>query len=592
MGNGCGKCKNINVDEQLVIDSCTERTLINGPILCQCYSIFSSGTKVKQLELKLNEYALVTNEFEPEKNRFEYGPNIIRLLSPWENFGPVKECPILDQDDYIVVTQANGEKYTFRGPGVFKPEYGQKWSNSANAIIVPINHYIVIKDNNDTEHPIKHIQGPAKFIPEPYQTFVKNGNTELYKCIEITELKAIYLQKADGNIILFDKPMYYMLNVGESVASTVEKSIMISSDFCIIKGPDGKTFILDGTNEKNRSFYLKPFYSFISFNFGTQTKTILSTLPTFISHKFSIRTNDNVLLDLDLRISYQIFNVNIFGSNPIDFYQHIINWCQNELLDLFAKLTLRDFMKSYSSVAMESITNGTNYFEKFGIAIIDIQILNYICQDSNTQNLLLKDIQTNVIKQNELKAKETDILIKEKENIISLKLKDMEIESTKKDIEIDLKKKDMNVQISEKDNEIAIKKKELEVSLRLKELELQIDEENMRLKLLDVQRINAVKEGEFEGKAQGASVNEFIKTIENIDVNEKINMWNKLRDLDKATLIYSKVNSINMYPPNSDLKIFQFDNDNENNNVPCKKNSFDNTTIIPRILQYDCANPN
>lgn len=411
MGLGFGKIRPVEQNEQLVINTCTNRVLINGPVLCQSYCLFYSGTISKRVKLKLNEYVIIINEIEPDKNRFVYGPCVIGLSSPWEYFGKKKNCTILDQDDYIVVTSSDREKRTLKGPGVFKPVYGETWTNSSNAIVVPVNHYIIIKDNNDTSHPIKHIRGPTKFIPEPYQTFVKNGTSELYKCVEITELNAIHLQKSDGNIILIDKPMFYMLDVGETIVKNVVKNVMISSDFCIVKGPDGKTFILNGVDETNRSFFLKPFYEFVTFNIGNETKSILSTLPTFISHKFTIRTNDNVLLDLDIRISYQIYNVNIFGLNPINFYQHLINWCQNELLDLFAKLTLRDFMKSYSSVALESIKNGTEYFTNFGIQILDIQIINYCCQDKNTQELLNKDIQTNVIKQNELKAKETDILI-------------------------------------------------------------------------------------------------------------------------------------------------------------------------------------
>jgi hypothetical protein len=584
MGNGIGKLRNVNIDEQLVIEDCTGRTLVDGPVMFQSYSLFSVGRKVKQIELKLNEYVLITNEIEPIKNRYIFGPDIARLSTPWEYFGNKQKCIILDQDDYIVISSPNGEKRTIKGPGVYKPVYGETWTNTSNAIIVPPNHYIVIKDNNDKTNPIKHIRGPTKFIPEPYQTFVKNGTTELYQCLEITELKGIHLQKADGNIILMDKPMFYMLDVGEKIIKTIDKTVMIASDFCIIKGPDGKTFILDGKDELNRSFFLRPFYEFIGFNIGSEVKYILSILPTFISHKFTIRTNDNVLLDIDLRISYQIFDVKIFGSNPLNFYQHLINWCQNELLDLFAKLTLRDFMKSYSSVALQSITNGTEYFKNFGIQILDIQIINYLCQDKNTQELLNKDIQTHVNKQNELKAKEADILIKEKENIIGQKQKDMEVEMTKKDIEVELKKKEMNVKIAEKDNEIEMKKKELEIGIRMKEIDLQIEEETKRTKLLDIKRHNAVKEGEFEGKAQGSSVNEFLKTIENIKPEEKLEIWNKLRDLEKASMLYSKVGQFNIYPPNADFKVFQLENTQLVNET---KDSIVRNIAMPDILMYN-----
>jgi regulator of protease activity HflC (stomatin/prohibitin superfamily) len=101
----------------------------------------------------------------------------------------------------------------------------------------------------------------------------------------------------------------------------------------------------------------------------------LSKLPTFISHQFIIRTSDNVLLELDLRVSYQILDPAVFGMNPIPFQSHIINWAQNELLDMFAKVDLRQFMKAYSTMAIQTIQSGTEYFSNFGISVLDIQVL-------------------------------------------------------------------------------------------------------------------------------------------------------------------------------------------------------------------------
>lgn len=591
MGCGFGKCATIAVNEQLIITNFTDRKLINGPKFIQPYDILASGTVVQQRELKLNEYVLVTNTLEPSETRCEYGPDIIRLNSPWEYFGNIEKCPILDQDDYMTVTNPNGEKFTFRGPAVFKPRYGQIFGSISNAVIVPINHYIVIKDNNDTNNPIKHIRGPTKFIPEPYQTFVSenpntNSNTILYKCIEITELKAIHLKKADGNVVLLDTPMYYMPNVGESIVCTVDKIVMLTSDFCIVKGPNGACYILDGQNGENRSFFLKPFHSLLGFKIGNEEKTVLSVLPSFIPHKFTIRTNDNVLMVIDLRISYQICSVKTFGSGPIPFYEHIINWCQNELLDVFAKLSLRDFMRSYSTVALDSIHRGSDYFIKFGIGILDIQIIGYTCQDKRTQELLDTDIQTNVKNQNDLKIQEADIVIKQKQNLITQQHKDLEITLAHKDIEVELKKQEMSVLIAEKQNEIDMKKKELDVNLRLVELRLQIDEENKKTELLDIKRCNAVKEGEYEGRAQGSSVNEFLKSIENVDMETKIELWNRLRDLEKTAMLYTKVDKINMYPPNADAKFFQFDSVSVSD-MDKTKDSIVRTVALPDILNYN-----
>ena len=61
-----------------------------------------------------------------------------------------------------------------------------------------------------------------------------------------------------------------------------------------------------------------------------------------------------VVLELDVRVSYQIQDVDVFAANPIDFYPYIRNFIQNELLDAFARCTLREYMSSFSSIAQGS----------------------------------------------------------------------------------------------------------------------------------------------------------------------------------------------------------------------------------------------
>lgn len=585
MGNGIGKCTNIIETEQLVIHNCTGRVLYSKPAICYCYSCFSIGKIVPQVDLKNNQYIIVTDEMNPECNRIIVGPCVVHLTNPWEIIHPIQNCPVLDQDDYIIVTSIDGMKKTIRGPGIYNPTYGDSWTKASNAVTIPVNHYIVVNDNNDSTNPVKHIKGPFKFIPEPYQTLYKDSQQNcIFKCFEINSSSAIHLQKADGSIILIDEPMYYMPLVGENLIKRVDKTILLNTEFCIVKENNGQIIIIDGEILQSRSFFLKPFDTFVEFDMSNQTKSIkLSKLPQFIPHKFIIRTSDNVLLELDLRISYQIVNTMIFGANPINFYQHIINWTQNELLDVFSKVNLRDFMKCYTTAAIDSIPKGILFFNTFGINIIDIQIINYICQDEETQKLLAKDIQTNVIKQNELKAKEADVAIKEKENDIMIRNKEMEVVIETKNNEVELKKKQLSVILAEEDNKIALKKKALEVQVRLKELELQTEEERKRKELVELRRDNAVMEGGAEGKSQGMSIALFIESLGNIPLDDKLKTWYALRELEKAHMLYSKVDNINMYPPNADIKLWQVGTSDD---IKIVKDSINRTLPLPEILGY------
>jgi hypothetical protein len=105
---------------------------------------------------------------------------------------------------------------------------------------------------------------------------------------------------------------------------------------------------------------------------------ILSTLPQYLSHSFMIRTSDNVAMDIDLLISYQIHDHALFCANPIQFSNYMKYYVQDEFLDRFAKVDLREYMTSFTTQAIESIAVVNEYFENFGITIIDIQIIKYV----------------------------------------------------------------------------------------------------------------------------------------------------------------------------------------------------------------------
>ncbi len=211
------------------------------------------------------------------------------------------------------------------------------------------------------------------------------------------------------------------------------------------------------------------------------------------------------------------------------------------MLDNFSKSTLRQFMTSFATIAANSVNTVSDYFMKFGIRVLDIQVINYKCVLASTQELLETDIHTNVTKQNELRARQNDVLIQEENNKVLNKQKDLE------------------VQMAAKDMEVQLKKKQLENDIRLKEMEISIAEEHKRKELLEVRRGNDLVEAEFEGRAKGQMFHEFLKGVsESLTADEKIAIWSREIELEQAKLLYTKVNSINMYPPNTDLKMYNF----------------------------------
>jgi hypothetical protein len=489
---------------------------------------------------------LVTNMLQPNLTEYLYGPCMVHLEDPWQEFGGIEQMRILDQDDYIVIRASDGTKRRMDGAAVYKKAYGETIVDGGQSVQCLQNHYMIIYDQNDTHMPVKHVRGPCKYYPKPFQTVVTNTENGLqyFPCIEVTTNRAVHLMKANGLVVLLNVPQFYMLEVGEKVLETPERTVLLMTQFCILKSPDGKIFVMSGRDPESRSFHIQPYCRFVTWMCDGERKHILSTLPSFLSHSFEVFTRDNVNMKLGIRINYEIKNVDTFAANPIEFFSYLRNHAQNVLLDRFAGHTLREFMASEGGLAKSSVTDCNKYFMSFGIAVLDIQILEYVCTNPQTQKLLTTDIHTNVTKNNELKAMINDIDIQEQANKVEMKRKDLEV--------------DMIV----KDNDVALQKKELENNIRLKEMIIEIAEEHKRRILLEVKRENDLVEAEFEGRAKGHELKEFLLGVDpELSADQKIAIWKKQCEQLQTEHLYKKVDGVALYPSDVGVQMYSIDGD-------------------------------
>lgn len=574
----------LRANEQAVFVTPTGREIEEGPACCAMHNMCLNSIRIQPMVvLKINEQMLIKNDKDASKHRYEFGPKLVKLEDPWEVYGSASEmCEVLDQDDYLIVRGMDGIKKIIPGPCVFKKEYGDIVEERRQSVQIPVNHYVIIKDSNNSMEPVQHKEGPAKFNLTAFQKIQENKdwqnktsiqtksrrewnaktnsyeespdnkqyagaqdsgeeNKDYFPHIEVNESRAVHLKLENGDVVLKKSISFFKPRVGEEVIKYVDLIMLLTTDFCILKAPDGQIVVKHGANPKDRSFFLKPFYEFVKFHCETECTT-LSTLPTFMATQFTVRTKDNVVLDLDLRICYQISSVDDFAAKPIEnFYPNIQNNVQQKLLECFAQCTLEQFMNTFAVIAMESVDKCTAYFQQYGIEIIDVQILNFYCKERKTQDLLNSNIETTVVKQNELRATQNDIAIQEQSN------------------EVQRRKKDLEVQMFTKDQEVRLEKKQLENTIRIKEMEIEIIEEQKRTELLEVKRGNDLVEAEFAGKAKGHEFEEFCRGIDpNLSASQKISIWRKQMELEQASQVYSKMGVLNMLPPEEDMALFRF----------------------------------
>lgn len=380
-----GNCGSLNVRQSAVVAGLTDRSLRHGPVTCYCYApCINTVNVIDMVELKMFEYTLLEDTRDPSQTKYVYGPLLFRLENPYQQLGPIQKMPVLDQNDYIIVIDRGGIKRTVPGPTVFQPAYGERWSEVKEAIVLQMNEYVIIKDGADRDTPIRHLRGPTKYYPQPYDDILADEkNKNVRRCIEVNDTQAIWLKRPDGRLYLIDKPQFLMPEVGETLEHVLMKTILKESEFCIIISPTGENILKTGKNDKDRAFFLPPYFSFLKFMMGKDDKGIdiaydrFSTLPTYIPNAFLIRTSDNVQVRVDLRISFAIFQPELYVVKPIDFYNQIRYWVQNEMLDAYAKVSFRDFLKTYADTSIAATERSHTFFNEFGIQIIDVQVRDH-----------------------------------------------------------------------------------------------------------------------------------------------------------------------------------------------------------------------
>jgi hypothetical protein len=74
---------------------------------------------------------------------------------------------------------------------------------------------------------------------------------------------------------------------------------------------------------------------------------------------------------------------------------------------------------------------------------------------------------------------------------------------------------------------------------------------------LSCRRANDILEAEFEGKSKGSEFKEFLKGIDDkLSAQEKVDIWIRQSDLEQSKLMYTKVDSLTMFPPPADVRMF------------------------------------
>merc|ERR1719238_2668611 len=172
--------------------------------------------------------------------------------------------------------------------------------------------------------------------------------------------------------------------------------------------------------DKPRAFFIPPHHSAHTLTWSRGRRREKRDLcldrfdcrPQFMSFEFNCRTSDNVELVLEGTFFWQVENVETMVKMTGDTTGDICNHARSRFIQLVSKVTLKEFMDRFNSLAKEALTDDDDFYESRGCKIHTLEVTAYRCMDASTARILEQIIQETTNRMNRLSQQESENEVK------------------------------------------------------------------------------------------------------------------------------------------------------------------------------------
>lgn len=369
-------------DEQLLIETLTERRIVNGP-----------------------------------------GQYVSRPLERVQK----RKAIVLENRDYVYIkNQLTGEIKVERGPQLYFLTANEAITKRLSAIPLRESEFIRVIDNNTGIVRIE--QGEATVYLEPHEETLDESPREGYT---IDEHTAVLLRDiSTGQRELITEPQVFIPSPTQEVYSVPKRIRLEDHETIIIRDRDGQYLFRSG-QDNNRSFFLDPYQETVRLYWSSgihkDTRSLqitrIDTRPKFMWFEFEVRTQDNVELIIGITFFWQITDVEgmikVTDDAPGDLCSH----ARSMIIQSVSRVTLEQFLEDFNIIVREAvIREDDTFYADRGMIVHAVEVRSVACKDPDTQRILQEIIQETTNRLNRLQQQES-------ENEIQLKDLEGQIES-------------------------------------------------------------------------------------------------------------------------------------------------------------------
>eukprot|EP00928_Gymnodinium_smaydae_P016406 TRINITY_DN1614_c1_g1_i1.p1 TRINITY_DN1614_c1_g1~~TRINITY_DN1614_c1_g1_i1.p1 ORF type:complete len:582 (-),score=98.63 TRINITY_DN1614_c1_g1_i1:222-1928(-) len=407
----------LNPQEQLLIQDPVGYWVINGPYRGVVLNDYAKEKRDATL-LQPEQFAVVKDKLSGVLRDVD-GPNLL-FLGAYDELVRVSQKQVLLEDQYALVkNELTGEKRVEGGPSLLHPGLYEIVMLVSPKTVLQKDQYLRLVDGITGSERV--VRGPCTVMPKPDES-APNG-TERFLFLE-TDLAALVLNRTTGSQRLVTQSGAFAPGAYEEVLEIRSLIHVLPHEAIIVQNADGQLRVHAGTDGKNgagMSFFLPPYCNILRMTWSDHSKpqdnewtkvdmTKIDMRARKIFFTYGVRTSDNVKLNLEGTIFWQVTNVTKMIQATADPEGDVWHHARSALIEAVSNTTLSDFMSGFNGIVMESFRRQAKdqFYSDRGVEMQSMELTSFDCADAETAKILQDIIQETTNRINRLTAQRSE----------------------------------------------------------------------------------------------------------------------------------------------------------------------------------------
>jgi len=401
----CSFISFLKPDEQLVLESPSSISVVNGPQVAWFVPVINSSHKRKALQLEEQQYAKIKDKLTGKMSVIA-GPTL-HFMGPYdEHVGTHDKIVLLNHQYARLIDTATGDVRVEKGEQTIVPGPFEHVAAKADAVYVDDETAVLVLSKESGQQRLVTHKG--LFFPGKHDEI-----QEVRKLIRVEPHEVAIARDNAGKYHFYSG----MLGMGDEKTNGDDPSDATGTTFFLRPHEELVTMLWSsGTSPEDLQANVVRNAKAVAFKVPV---TKIDMRPQYAFFEYVVRTSDNVELVLEGTIFWQVSDVATMIERTGDPKGDVWYHARSALIQAVSKVTLETFMQSFNAIVLEAAATDKAFYDARGVVLHNLEVVRYEPKDAETGRTLQAIIQetTNHINRMQQQRSENEV---EKERVTAL----------------------------------------------------------------------------------------------------------------------------------------------------------------------------